>query len=103
EELFELAKYSDKQKVAAIIARCDQSLQTWYFERGSQQSLPTEWSEFKEMFIQQAADSGLEKVEKYKDESWGNYLKRLKMEAQRRKLDDNEVLKVLKGREAPSK
>ncbi|KRH92946.1 LTR retrotransposon, partial [Pseudoloma neurophilia] len=103
EEVFATTNLTDKQKMAAVIAKSDQRLQTCYYERGSQQSLPCEWSQFKELFLQQAADSGLDKVEKYRDETWANYLKRLKMEAQRRKLDDNEVLKMLKGRDAPSK
>ena len=84
-----------------IIRSCDYHTQEWYYQMGSEDTLPQSYAEFKEKLIDFITDNGLINCVKYNDETWTNYLERISLIAAQKSYSNDDVIKHLRSITAP--
>jgi hypothetical protein len=94
---------SPKAKVSRISRYGDSEFCEWLFEKGSRDELPDSWSDIKNCIIQYCTSSGVEAARMYIDESFSDYLLRLKDIANRCNQNEESILKKLRNEYIPEK
>ncbi|KAF9746903.1 hypothetical protein NGRA_3521, partial [Nosema granulosis] len=90
-----------KTRMMKVIKVSIPELKDWFYEKGSEQNLPTDWEEFKKQIINMCTEQALESLFRYKDESWSSYIMRLRDIGISNCVTEEEVFKKLRKENAP--
>ena len=94
-------KLTIREKQTVLIKKSNYEIREWYFNKGMENELPKNWDKFKEIFVEYCIDQGIENVRKYNDETWSEYVKRLKMISENKNIEQPTVMRKLKVEPAP--
>ncbi|EJW03583.1 hypothetical protein EDEG_02095 [Edhazardia aedis USNM 41457] len=83
----------------AIRSTCD--MKKWFFELGANDELPAEWSEFKRLVMEFCLERDFSQIKKYREESWVDFLIRLRDFANYQKKSEKVVFRYLREQKMP--
>lgn len=92
-----------RSKMTAVVARGNNDVKEWFYDRGVSETLPMSWEEFETELVGFCVDIGIDDIKKYREEMWSSYVIRLKEYCMIRKLGEELVFKKLRRTKAPAK
>lgn len=92
-----------RSQLSRIAKYGDRLFKEWIVDRGCSNNCPESWEEFKPQIINYCIGKTLEMIEKYSEESWSDYIIRLKDAAKRNGLAEENVIKKLKTMRVPER
>ncbi|KAF9744815.1 hypothetical protein NGRA_3572, partial [Nosema granulosis] len=90
-----------KTKMMMVIKKSDSKLKDWFYEKGTDGTLPDTWEDFKAQIVDLCMEQALESLQRYNNEPWSSYVSRLKDKALSSKIPEQEVFKKLRRERAP--
>ncbi|KAG0438459.1 hypothetical protein DMUE_3076 [Dictyocoela muelleri] len=90
-----------KEKFMYIIEKSDDPIQRWYFEMGSKGNLPTSFDTFLDKLKEFIKGKSLYQIIKYGEESWSEYISRLRSTCSISNKDDEDIISKLRRYVAP--
>ena len=87
----EFNECNDKRKIAICIAKFDEKAREWYYREGSRGNLSSIWLEFKEQLKLYCQRVDLDKIKKYYEETWPDYIRRLEYTAVKNGYAENDI------------
>ncbi|KAF9756177.1 hypothetical protein NGRA_3289 [Nosema granulosis] len=84
-----------------VIKKGDSKLKDWFYEKGTDGTLPDTWEDFKAQIVDLCMEQALESSQRYNNEPWSSYISRLKDKALSSKIPEQEVFKKLRRERAP--
>ncbi|KAG0425226.1 hypothetical protein DMUE_6048, partial [Dictyocoela muelleri] len=90
-----------KEKIAAVLKQSDFKFQEYLFNKIADKNEIKDYDDLRHFIINYCTSKGIENVNKFKEESWSEYLKRIKLIAMDRNINENEVKKNLRQKLSP--
>ncbi|KAG0437306.1 hypothetical protein DMUE_3767 [Dictyocoela muelleri] len=84
-----------------IVERSDKNIQKWYFEKGSRNNLPDSLEKFIDELKSFIQERGIYQIKRYSEESWIDYLMRIKHLKDSHRISNDEIIRKLRSEEAP--
>jgi hypothetical protein len=94
---------SIRSQLSKVARSGDALFKEWIVERGSSGDIPESWEVFKPKIINYCLGKDLETINKYSDESWSDYVIRLKDTAKRNDLNEELIIRKLKTIRVPDR
>ncbi len=94
-------KLNVNEKMYVFVMRSNSEIQEWYYEMGAENKLPDNWDDFKSQLVDICCGENLSMIKKFKEEKWSEFLKRLKLLAKSKGIDEDEILKKIRIEPAP--
>ncbi|KAG0433137.1 hypothetical protein DMUE_5439 [Dictyocoela muelleri] len=90
-----------KQQFLELVEQSDNAIQRWYYEKGSAGELPSTIDSFIEEMKIFIAGKDVDDMERFREESWSEYIYRLKLSCTNKKDNDISIRKKLRSMHAP--
>ena len=90
-----------REKCTIVAAKGDTKFQEWFVETGTNEKLANNWENFKTQVIEYCTNEDLKDLKKYKDETWSDFVKRMKQHALLKQISETEVIQHLQSIPAP--
>ncbi|EJW03067.1 hypothetical protein EDEG_02546 [Edhazardia aedis USNM 41457] len=85
---------STRSKMTEVIMRGSGKLKEWFYEKGANNELPEEWALFKKQVSDFCCERDISQLKKYKEESWEDFIMRVRDFATLQKIEGKEVLGI---------
>ncbi|KAF9760719.1 Retrovirus-related Pol polyprotein from transposon 17.6 [Nosema granulosis] len=90
-----------KTKMMKVIKLSIPELKDWFYDKGVDGNLPSEWEEFKCQIVNLCTEQALESIYRYRDEPWSSYIVRLKDKGFSTNIPEEEIFRKLRKENAP--
>ena len=92
-----------RERCSQVIIRASDELQEEYYTKAVKENFNSSWDEFKTFAVEFCTSSSIDDIRKYNDETWSQFMERIKLIDTHKGIDDDTLLQSLRNRALPQR